>query len=442
MPIIISERTAKRGEKDAKRHRDKQRELIKKQLPRIISEESIITRKHGKTVKVPIKLLDIPKFKHGSAKKGGAGIGQGEGSPGDIIGRQRGKGKGPGGKKAGNEPGVDYIETEIDMEEILEMMFEDLGLPRLDEKTVKMLVVELGLRLHGTTRSGPEALLNAGKTAQEGMQRFWHLLRELERQTGKSERVCYVALKQAKGIFGDARTLVNSGTIDEAEAEKIAVKAFVIMHPDDMRYHKQEEKITEQSQAVVFAMRDVSYSMNDEKKYLSRSLLYWLVNFLQHIYKEVVILFLAHHTTARFVTEEEFFYTGESGGTLCYSPYELASGRIDAEFPQSQWNIYTWHFTDGDDFDPARTVREVKKICEKGISMAGYGEVRTEGDNTVSELMNAFSKEFGLVKQIEDNLHTFESRDDRYPFLGIIIRQRKDILPALKAFLKQERWTS
>lgn len=442
MPIITSDRIAKHGESDAKRHRDKQRELIKKQLPRIISEESIITRKHGKIIKVPIKLLDIPQFKHGFNKKGGGGMGQGEGSPGDVIGRKPGQGKGVGREKAGNEPGVDYIETEIEMEELIEMMLEDLGLPRLDEKTVKKLIVELGFKIHGTAHSGPRVLLDTKKTAKEGLKRFWAVLRELARITGKSEKVACYALKKTNGVFGDALALIQGGVCDEKEAENTDIEPFPIIHPDDMRYHKREKDTSEKSQAVVFAMRDISYSMDTEKKYLSRSLLYWLVNFLEHIYKEVKVLFIAHHTEARFVSEEEFFALGESGGTYCYSPYELLGGRIDAEFPSSQWNIYTWHFTDGDDWDPPRTVNEVRKICEKGISMAGYGEIRTRGDNTISELLSAFGKSLDLVRKTDNDLSVFESADMHYPFLGIVIRERKDILPALKAFLKKERWTS
>ena len=106
MTITAPEPVAQRGKKDARRHREKQREAIRKKLPEIISEESIITRGRGKTIKVPIRSIDIPHFRPGRRNKGedgggnqdqgSRGIGQGSGSPGDVIGRGPGKGQQPG----------------------------------------------------------------------------------------------------------------------------------------------------------------------------------------------------------------------------------------------------------------------------------------------------------------------------------------------------------
>ena len=72
MSITVPEPIAERGKKDARRHREKQREAIRKQLPEIISEESIITRGRGKTVRVPIRSINIPHFRPGSCQKEGS----------------------------------------------------------------------------------------------------------------------------------------------------------------------------------------------------------------------------------------------------------------------------------------------------------------------------------------------------------------------------------
>lgn len=69
MPITVADPLAERGKKDARRHREKQREAIRARLPEIISEEAIITGRRGKTVKVPIRSIDIPHFRPGSRKK-------------------------------------------------------------------------------------------------------------------------------------------------------------------------------------------------------------------------------------------------------------------------------------------------------------------------------------------------------------------------------------
>ncbi|MBI2108941.1 MAG: DUF444 family protein [Parcubacteria group bacterium] len=167
MPIIVSEHIQERGKGDARRHRDKQREAIKKNLPEILSEESIITGRPGKIIKVPIKSLDIPHFKHGRGKdENDAGVGQGKGKPGDVIGRRPGKGTKPGGP--GTEPGVDYLEAEFTIEELTELFLEDMGLPRLEKKNVREIEVELGFKVRGTQRTGPHVLLNRKKNSARG----------------------------------------------------------------------------------------------------------------------------------------------------------------------------------------------------------------------------------------------------------------------------------
>jgi uncharacterized sporulation protein YeaH/YhbH (DUF444 family) len=166
--ITVPEPIAERGKKDARRHREKQREAIRKQLPEIISEESIITRGRGKTVRVPIRSINIPHFRPGSRQKegskgqagaGGVGIGQGSSRPGDVIGRRPAPHQGPGGE-AGDEAGQDIIESEIELEELISMMLEDLGLPRLEKKEVAELEVVLGFKIRGIKKSGPKPLLD------------------------------------------------------------------------------------------------------------------------------------------------------------------------------------------------------------------------------------------------------------------------------------------
>ena len=201
MPIIASEPTAERGRKDARRHREKQREAIKERLPEIIADESIITHKKGKVVKVPIRSIDIPHFKPKSDDEP-FGIGQGPGEPGDVIGQKRLPNGEPG--EAGQEPGEDYIETEIPIEELIEMMLEDLGLPNLEEKEIQNITIELGWKIAGLDKVGIWPLLDKRATAREGIRRFWYHLRALESETGQDEIVCFRALKQSKGILADA----------------------------------------------------------------------------------------------------------------------------------------------------------------------------------------------------------------------------------------------
>ena len=66
------------------------------------------------------------------------------------------------------------------------------------------------------------------------------------------------------------------------------------------------------------------------KKYLARSFFFLLYQFLCTRYQNVEIVFIAHHTEAHEVTEEEFFHKGESGGTFISSGYNKALEIIEA----------------------------------------------------------------------------------------------------------------
>lgn len=100
--------------------------------------------------------------------------------------------------------------------------------------------------------------------------------------------------------------------------------------PDDLRYKTWNEVIKPQSNAVILALMDTSGSMGSFEKYCARSFFFWMTRFLRRKYEHVEIVFIAHHTEAKEVTEEEFFNRGESGGTICSSAYQKAIDIIDS----------------------------------------------------------------------------------------------------------------
>ena len=449
MSITVPEPIAERGKKDARRHREKQREAIRKQLPEIISEESIITRGRGKTVRVPIRSISIPQFRPGSRKKeggkgdageGGVGIGQGSSRPGDVIGRRPAPNQGPGGE-AGDEAGEEIIESEIELEELISMMLEDLGLPRLEKKDVAELEVELGFKIRGIKKSGPRPLMDSRRSSRTPFGRFFAFLQILMDQTGRDELACFHALKQAGGDLSEAVKLLEDSGFQGTESE---VEPFGIYQRGDLRFHGIREDTQQQSNAVVLAMMDVSGSMTTMKKYVARSLLFWLSEFLRTIYQRVEIRFIIHHSAARLVPEEEFFHTMESGGTRCASAYELANGLIDSQYPTNMWNVYAFHFSDGEDFAPEDSMSEAKKLFKKGINMFGYGEIHVdENYRSYGNLLPSFKETFSLVDSnvTSDGVSVdVTSGGEDLPFLGVVIQDRKQIWPALREFLKKDRW--
>ena len=75
---------------------------------------------------------------------------------------------------------------------------------------------------------------------------------------------------------------------------------------------------------------------------MARSFFFWMTRFLRTKYETVEIEFIAHHTEAKVVTEEEFFSKGESGGTICSSAYRKALELIDQKYdPVSLISIHS-----------------------------------------------------------------------------------------------------
>ena len=185
--------------------------------------------------------------------------------------------------------------------------------------------------------------------------------------------------------------------------------------PDDLRYKTWEDKIIPQSNAVIIAMMDTSGSMGSFEKYCARSFFFWMTRFLRRQYEKVEIVFLAHHTEAKEVTEEEFFTRGESGGTICSSVYMKALDIIDRRYPPSSYNIYPFHFSDGDNLtsDNERCVKLIGELMKRS-NMFGYGEVNQY--NRSSTLMSAYRH----IKMDQ--------------FMYYVIKEKGEVYKALRSF--------
>jgi uncharacterized sporulation protein YeaH/YhbH (DUF444 family) len=187
-------------------------------------------------------------------------------------------------------------------------------------------------------------------------------------------------------------------------------------------------------------MMDVSGSMGTMKKYLARSFFFWLVEFLRQIYNHVQIRFIAHTTEAKLVDEHEFFHKGESGGTFCYSAYDLAIHLVETEYNPTRWNVYPFHFSDGEDFDPMKTVASAKRLLEMGVSMLGYGEIQAD-PYSASRLMDTFESELRLEKRTPgpEEFQILVGKEQTTPFMGAVLKDKSHVYLTLREFLKKER---
>ncbi|WP_248924992.1 sporulation protein YhbH [Paenibacillus hamazuiensis] len=369
----------RKGELDQERHKRKVKEAIKQNLADLVSEESIIVPQGDKVVKVPVRSLDEPKFRFDYANQNQVGQGGGGTKPGDVLGRapEDGQGDGPGkGKQAGDQAGVDYYEAEVTIDELAEIIFEDLQLPRLKPKSYPDMTVD-DIHWSDVRRKGMMGNVDKRRT----------LLESIKRQA-------------------------MSGEAGGAAAGSI--------HNDDLRFKTWDDIRKPQSSAVVLAMMDTSGSMGTFEKYIARSFFFWMTRFLRSKYEFVDIRFLAHHTEAKEVSEDEFFHRGESGGTRCSSVYELAHKLVDERFHPQRHNVYAFHFSDGDNFDAdnALAVRLATELAER-INMLGYGEIRTSpyGSNRLWEALDGI----------------------RHPaFVRTLLREKSDVLKTLQAFFRDE----
>ena len=426
-----------RGPTDAARHREKIKEAIRRNLPDIISDEAIITRSGDHVVRVPVRGIKSYRFIHKHSDGTQGGFGSGESEEGKVIGQRPKPGGGQPGKP-GEEPGEDYLETEIELAELVKMMLEDIGLPNLRQKEIRQAVVAKGWKYDSIEKHGIAPRLDKKRTIREAIKRTEVLVQGLMLRSAMSEDECRAALEAAQGDFDEAlELLLTSRSPLPASRSLLPVpeerSAGIYLDSSDLRFRTIVEDTEYQSNAVVIAMMDVSGSMGTMKKYLARSFYFWMTSFLRVIYKRVEIRFIAHTTEARLVDEYEFLHRGESGGTSCYSAYELATDLIDTQYPTSKWNVYPFHFSDGEDWDVDRTVRSLEKMLDRGVANFGYGEIQTEHSSSV--LMEAYKEKIGLAGSTVEDLSYFRGTKGNSPVLGVIIRNKADIYPALRLFL-------
>jgi uncharacterized protein len=359
----------RKGYQDQMRHQEKVKEAIRKNLPDLVSEESIIMSDGKQIIKIPIRSMEEYRFRYNFNKGKHVGQGDGKSKVGDVLGRDAQKGKGPGkGQGAGDQAGTDYYEVEVSVAELEGILFSELELPNLQRKELEETTVD-DIRFNDVRKKGLMGNIDKRRTIMEAIKRN--------------------SLKGKKG--------------------KIDISV------DDLRFKTWEDIVKPHSNAVVIAMMDTSGSMGMFEKYIARSFFFWMVRFLRTKYQNVEIAFISHHTEAKEVSEEEFFTKGESGGTICSSAYRKALEIIDSRFPPHRYNIYPFHFSDGDNLssDNERCVQLVNELMKRS-NLFGYGEVNQY--NRHSTLMTAY-------RHIQDPR-----------FLHFVIREKSQVYDALKHF--------
>jgi sporulation protein YhbH len=394
-----------RSAEDRRRHRELIEESIKKNLGNIIAEESIIGKSKDKKIKIPIKGIKEYQFIYGKNKPG-VGAGSGGEKRGDkFYGEPR---NGEGKAKAGNQEGEEYYETEITIEEVIKYLFDDLNLPDIDKKRLSQLE-EKSYRKLGYQHKGIPPRLAKKRSVIEKIKRkqaYKRTTRELESSPNED-------INNSQGIED---IYLDTGSQDSQKSNLNERFPFI---EEDLRYYRIKEDNKRDYNAVVLCIMDVSGSMDQTKKYLARSFYFLLYQFLRLKYANVDVVFIAHTTTAKEVNEREFFHRGESGGTYISSGYEKALEIITERYSPSNWNIYAFHCSDGDNWseDNKKAVDSAIRLCEV-CNLFGYGEIVPGYYNIGSTIKNELQSKIASKN-----------------FAAININKKEDVLPALKKLL-------
>ena len=320
-----------RIEHDLSRFKQIVRGKIRQNLRKYVTHGEMIGRKGRDLVSIPIPQLDVPHFRYG--KNGSGGVGQGDGEEGTPLGKGDSEG---GAGAAGSDPGAHLLEVEVSLEELAAILGEELELPRIEPKGTANIEQEKA-RYTSIRRSGPESLRHFKRTYMEALRR---------------------------------QISSNSYVPDRPRVVPIR---------EDKRYRAWNEVNLPEANAAIIYMMDVSGSMTDDQKDIVRTASFWLDTWLRSQYKGLERRYIIHDAAAKEVDEQTFYHTRESGGTRISSAYKVAADLIARSFPASEWNIYCFQFSDGDNWgeDNERSLDLLKREILPHVTLFCYGQVES-----------------------------------------------------------------
>jgi uncharacterized protein len=425
---------SEKGKNDAARHRSKIEDAIRKGAIDVIAEESIISKKRDGNVKIPVKGLKDYRFKYGRVNDEQAGVGQGKHKPGDVIYRRK-IDDGSGGA-GGHGKGEDYMEVEVDIDYLLQILFEELGLPFIEEKTKIEQLIPTGFKFDYINKKGILPLLHKKRTIQETIKRTSQEIIPIIHATGCDPDIAARAFIQSNYDMGLAVMLIKKNKVDM----NIDPSDLLIVSNDDRRFRQIDENVEPQSKAVVIFGGDSSGSMTKEKKFLLRSTFFWIAEFLRKRYNHVDIRFIIHTTEAQLVDEDVFFRQGESGGTLCHTCVDKATDLFESDYPFEEYNRYFIYSGDGEDFQPEKTVDSIRRMFDKGVNMMGYCEVESNVEtyhySDIPLLLGILKEEF-YMKKMKTDIEFYINFE--MPLLAGKIQKREDIWPFIRSLLFTNR---
>ncbi|MBS0195626.1 MAG: DUF444 family protein [Planctomycetes bacterium] len=315
-------------EQDHQRFRQIVHGKIRKDLRRFLSRGELLGREGKRYVSIPVHDIDIPTFRYGDNS---GGVGMGEGEEGDGVG-QPGQGKNGQG---GDSEGRHLLEVDVSLEELADILAEELRLPRIKPRG-QHRITTIKDKYTGVRPIGPASLRHFKRTYREALKRQ-----------------------------------LSMGQYDPENPVIVPIK-------NDLRFRTWNEVKKPQSNAVIVYMMDVSGSMGDEQKELVRLEAFWIDTWLRRNYEGIESRYIVHDVRAQEVDKKTFFSVKEDGGTRISSALTCCKDLLTQHYDPNDWNIYLFHFSDGDnssDADNRTCVKIIKEQLLPFCNMFGYCQV-------------------------------------------------------------------
>lgn len=348
-----------RGARDWLRHNDKVRDAVKQHLPQIVAGADVLTG-GASTVRVPVRMLEHYRFKLRPPGEQ-QGVGQGQAKPGDRIGRPQQDGDNQRGQGGNEEGGVQYT-LEFRIDDIVDWLWEEMQLPNLEAKAGKSR--EDDWTREGWDRRGARSRLDRRRSLKESIKR-----RGVQTSAG-----------QDSPSFTD----------------------------DDLRYRQLAKREQPATQAVVILLLDVSGSMGERERQISKTFFFWAIQGLRRQYRQLDLVFVAHTSEAWEFEEEEFFRVSGTGGTVASAGLKKVREIIDERFSPSQYNVYLFYASDGENFpsDQPQAMTALEDLA-KDCNYSGFLEVAplagTLPDSEIGKLFLDLARRDGKVGAFRAN---------------------------------------
>ncbi|CAH0348969.1 YeaH/YhbH family protein [Aquabacterium sp. CECT 9606] len=393
-------------ERFLRRYRDKVRDAVQ----RAINGRSIRDIEKGEDIAIPKRDLSEPVFSHGQG-----GIrdvvhpGNREYVQGDRIERPPGGGgQGSGsGEASDSGEGEDDFVFSLSKEEFMQVFFEDLALPNM-VKTALAEIPEWKSQRAGYSSDGTASNLHVVRSMRGALGRRIALGAGVRRELKElEERLAALRAEDESG--DDALVREHAQEIEEIEARidhlRARVRGIPFLDPIDLRYRSRIKVPVPTTKAVMFCVMDISGSMDEQRKELSKRFFILLYLFLTRHYDKIELVFIRHHTQAQEVTEDEFFHATETGGTVVSNALVLLDEIITARYPTNEWNLYVAQASDGDNWhhDSARCREILEDKILPLVRYFAYVQVAQTEQNLWDEYMGLaeMHKQFAMRKVLD-----------------------------------------